>query len=83
VFDEEGFIYIVYEFPEGGDLAALILEESRTFTEGFAKKIANALLGALIFLHGNGIMHGAVTPANVIFTSPAHVPGWAGKKAFN
>ena len=77
VYDEEGFIYIVYEFPEGGDLAALILEQSRTFTEGFAKKIANALLDALIFLHSNGIMHGAVTPANVVFTAPSHVPGWA------
>jgi hypothetical protein len=77
VYDEEGFIYIVYEYPEGGDLAALILEESRTFTEGFAKKIATALLEALIFLHSNGIMHGAVTPSNVIFTSPATVPGWA------
>ena len=77
MYDEEGFIYIVYEYPEGGDLAALILEASRTFTEGFAKKIASALLDALIFLHGNGIMHGAVTPSNVIFTSPATVPGWA------
>ena len=77
MYDEEGFIYIVYEYPEGGDLAALILEKSRTFTEGFAKKIALALLEALIFLHGNGIMHGAVTPSNVAFTSPVNVPGWA------
>lgn len=34
VFDEEGFIYIVYEYPSGGDLAALVMDASRTFTEG-------------------------------------------------
>jgi serine/threonine protein kinase len=35
VFDEEGFIYTVYEYPSGGDLAALVMDASRTFTEGF------------------------------------------------
>lgn len=34
VFDEEGFIYITYEYPSGGDLAALVMDASRTFTEG-------------------------------------------------
>ncbi len=76
IYDEEGFMYIIYEYPEGGDLAALVMDATRTFTEGFARKVANSLLNALIFLHSNGIIHGAVTPTNVIFTLSASTPGW-------
>jgi serine/threonine protein kinase len=76
IYDDEGFLYIVYEFPEGGDLAALVMDSTRTFTEGFARKVASALLNALIFLHSNGIIHGGVLPTNIIFSSPTSVPGW-------
>lgn len=84
VFNEEGFIYILYEFPAGGDLAALALDPIRTFTEGFAKKIVRTLLEVLIFLHANGIVHGAVTPSNIVFITPIDTPGWvnASKIAF-
>eukprot|EP00602_Paraphysomonas_sp_CaronLab_P001195 CAMPEP_0185020012 /NCGR_PEP_ID=MMETSP1103-20130426/2600_1 /TAXON_ID=36769 /ORGANISM="Paraphysomonas bandaiensis, Strain Caron Lab Isolate" /LENGTH=713 /DNA_ID=CAMNT_0027550641 /DNA_START=303 /DNA_END=2444 /DNA_ORIENTATION=+ len=77
VFDEEGFLYIVFDYPAGGDLAALVMDATRTFTEGFTRKVASAALDALIFLHSNGIIHGGVLPANIIFSSPTDVPGWA------
>jgi hypothetical protein len=76
IYDDEGFLYIVYEYPEGGDLAALVMDPTRTFTEGFARKVAQALLNALIFLHSNGIIHGGVLPTNIIFSSSTSVPGW-------
>lgn len=76
IYDDEGFLYIVYEHPDGGDLAALIMDSTRTFTEGFARKIAQKLLNALIFLHSSGIIHGGVLPTNIIFSSPLTVPGW-------
>jgi serine/threonine protein kinase len=35
------------------------------------------MLDALIFLHSNGIIHGGVLPANIIFTASSDIPGWA------
>jgi serine/threonine protein kinase len=77
IYDDEGFMYIVYEYPDGGDLSALIMDSTRTFTEGFARKVAEAGLKALIFLHANGIVHGGLLPANIIFTLSTDIPGWA------
>jgi serine/threonine protein kinase len=77
IYDEEGFIYIVYEYPSGGDLAGLVMDPARTFSEGFAKKITKQILDALIFLHSNGIVHRGLVPSNIVFIAPTDVPGWA------
>lgn len=76
VYDEEGFVYMLYEYPKGGDLAALLMDPMRTFSEGFAKKIAIQMLDALSFLHSNGIVHGGLIPSNIIFLISTEVPGW-------
>jgi serine/threonine protein kinase len=76
MYDEEGFTYLLYPFPAGGNLATLIGDPSRSFTEGFARYIAAILLEATSFLHSNGIVHGAILPYNVVFGSDTSVPGW-------
>ena len=50
---------------------------SINFMVGFARKVTVGMLDALIFLHSNGIIHGGVLPANIIFSSSTDVPGWA------
>jgi serine/threonine protein kinase len=75
-FNEESFIYILYPFPVGGNLMMLINDPSRSFTEGFARYIAKAMIDVCGFLHSNGIIHGALLPQNVIFYTDLSVSGW-------
>lgn len=76
IFDEEAFTYIIYDFPEGGDLQAMIIDPNIAFSEGFAKRIAYSVLSGLVFLHANGICHGGCLPSNVVFFSSNTSPGW-------
>ena len=75
-YDEEGFIYVVYENTKGSDLSSLISNKIQIFAEGFAKKIVLKLLNGLDFLHSNGIVHGACIPQNIIFIEDKNTPGW-------
>jgi hypothetical protein len=75
-FDEESFVYILYPFPQGGNLATLIHDPTRTFTEGFARYIANTLIEVCGFLHSNGIVHGGLLPHNVVFYNDTSCSGW-------
>ena len=34
------------------------------------------LLEALVYLHANGIVHGACLPSNIVFSTSSGVPGW-------
>ena len=76
IFDEESFIYILYDYPEGGDLEAMIIDNSCAFTEGFSRAIASTVIDALSYLHSNGIVHGGCLPANIVFYSHRGSPGW-------
>lgn len=75
-FDEDGFIYILYPYPVGGNLSTIVNDTSKSFTEGFARYIANVLISVTSFLHSNGIVHGSLLPQNVVFYSDMSVPGW-------
>ena len=76
VFDEPSFIYVIYEYAQGGDLASISMNNSMVFSEGFARHIAEKILSALIFLHSNGISHGGCLPLNIVFLSTCSTPGW-------
>lgn len=75
-FDEDAVLYVLYDYPPGGDLATLMLEKSRIFTEGFARIIAHKMLEALVFMHANGIVHGGCLPQNIMFMVPKGTHGW-------
>lgn len=83
-FDEDGFIYILYPYPVGGNLATIINDPTKSFTEGFARYVAGVLIKVASFLHSNGIVHGALLPQNVVFYTDMSVPGWvhSGRVAF-
>jgi len=76
IIEEEAFIYILYEYPEGGDLEAMILDHDRAFTEGFTRSVALRILDSLAYLHSNGIVHGMCLPSNILFYSRSGTPGW-------
>jgi len=75
-FDEEAFLYALYDYPPGGDLATLLFEKSRIFTEGFARIISHKILDALTFMHANGIVHGGCLPQNIMFMVQKGTHGW-------
>lgn len=60
--------YMVHEFVDGGDLKHLLQREGR-LPYDVAALIVSHLADALDYLHGRGIVHRDVKPANVLLSS--------------
>ncbi|MFK0008716.1 serine/threonine-protein kinase [Paenarthrobacter sp. NPDC090520] len=59
---------LVMEYAAGGSLANLV-RGRRCLTVGEAVTVLTPLAQALAFLHGQGIVHGDISPGNVLFTA--------------
>jgi len=65
-FEENGTGYIVLEYIEGADLQDIMENHPGWLRPGQIVKIAGILGGGLHYLHMNGVVHGDVSPDNVI-----------------
>lgn len=64
VFIENGKLFLVYEYVEGGDLEDLM--EDEVFSEDVAKYIIKQVLKGINKLHKNGIIHHDIKLENII-----------------
>lgn len=67
-FETEKEAVVVTELILGGELFDRIVK-CHTYSEAEARHLAQTLLEALAFLHGNGIVHRDLKPENLILTS--------------
>lgn len=65
---DDGQLFMVMEYVEGGDLRGLIQREERLPVRA-AVDLALQLLSGLIEAHGHGIIHRDLKPSNVLLTS--------------
>jgi serine/threonine-protein kinase len=63
--DEDGQVFLVTEYVEGETLATRLLNGPLTITA--ADALVDALCGGLGAVHGHGVLHGDLKPANVIW----------------
>ncbi|CEM19395.1 unnamed protein product [Vitrella brassicaformis CCMP3155] len=67
VYEDEDHVYCVMEMSKGGELFDRFLQ--RNFTEPEAAEILKQLLGAVAYLHEQGICHRDIKLENVMFDS--------------
>ncbi|HEX7105343.1 MAG TPA: protein kinase, partial [Acidothermaceae bacterium] len=59
-------LVLVFDYAEGGSLASLLAARG-ALTAGEVVAVAAPLAEALATVHANGVTHGDITPANVLF----------------
>lgn len=67
VIEDDAKCYLVTELAESGDLFDRIVKQGR-FPEREAQKVTAALVEALAYCHGRGIIHRDVKPENVLLS---------------
>jgi len=66
--DEDGRLYLVFEFVEGDDLSTLLDRDGAlAYDEAFAVTLKVA--EALAYAHHKGVVHRDIKPENVVFTA--------------
>lgn len=68
IFQEKGYLYLVYEFFSGGPLFDVI-QKSANFSEKDAANILKQILAAGAYLHSNLIVHRDLKPENILYNS--------------
>lgn len=68
VFEENGTAYMVSERPDGTALADLMDQPGAGLTPEEIMDVARDLAHALIEIHGFGMLHRDITPANIVLT---------------
>ncbi|KAH7429911.1 hypothetical protein KP509_09G071200 [Ceratopteris richardii] len=66
VVEDSGFVHLIMDLCEGGDLFDRITRQNR-YTEARAACIMRSLLEALQLCHGMGIVHRDLKPENILF----------------
>ncbi len=66
VFEENNTAYMALDFVQGRDLLEMIDDPSHTMTEAQIKQILRGVLGAVGFIHDQGILHRDISPDNIL-----------------
>jgi hypothetical protein len=66
VYESLNYVYIVMDYCPGGTLDG-ILQLRRRLDEEETRFIAYQLFCGLVYVHDNGVLHGDIKPANVMF----------------
>ena len=64
--DEAGWVYIIMNLAEGGDLMKYVLQSKR-FTERVAAYLFKQMVEAVRFCHSVGVVHRDLKPENMLF----------------
>jgi serine/threonine protein kinase len=70
VYESAHNIYIVLDYCPGGNLDQM-LQLRRRLDEEETRFVAYQLFTGLAYIHENGVLHGDIKPANVMFQPPA------------
>ncbi|KAJ1678041.1 Calcium/calmodulin-dependent protein kinase type I, partial [Spiromyces aspiralis] len=65
-FETPNNVYLVSDLYSGGDLFDRVLESGR-LPEPQVTRIMRSLVGAVAYLHSNGIVHHDIKPENIVF----------------
>lgn len=68
VFEENGTAYMVSARPGGVPLVDAMADPDVTFSPEEIMRIADDLANALVEIHGFGMLHRDITPANIVLT---------------
>lgn len=66
VFEENATAYIVMDFIEGPDLLDILTQEPERLSPRDIAGLTRAMLGALRYLHRQGVLHRDVSPDNIL-----------------
>jgi serine/threonine protein kinase len=67
-FDEKDTCYIVFEYLPGGELFDRVADKGR-YSEAETRVVFHALLEAMNYLHGMGIVHRNLKPETILLIS--------------
>ncbi|KJZ19156.1 protein kinase domain-containing protein [Loktanella sp. S4079] len=72
VFEDNETAYMALDFVEGRDLLDTIEDPSNNLTPAQIKKILKEVLGAVGFIHDQGILHRDISPDNILINQDYH-----------
>ncbi|MCX7645766.1 MAG: serine/threonine protein kinase [Rhodobacteraceae bacterium] len=68
VFEENDTAYMAIDYVDGRDLLAIIETDRASLTPAFVVTILRKLLGAVAFIHDNGMLHRDISPDNILIS---------------
>ncbi|WP_373634841.1 protein kinase [Yoonia sp. SS1-5] len=72
VFEDNETAYMALDFVEGRDLLDTIEDPNHGLTPAQIKSILKEILGAVGFIHDQGILHRDISPDNILINSDFH-----------
>lgn len=72
VFEDNDTAYMALDFVEGRDLLDTIEDPTTTLTPPQIKNILREVLGAVGFIHDQGILHRDISPDNILINQDFH-----------
>ncbi|WP_136440783.1 protein kinase domain-containing protein [Pacificoceanicola onchidii] len=73
IFEDNGTAYMAMDFIEGPDLFDLLESDPDRFEPAEVVRIVKHLLGALSYVHDNGMLHRDISPDNILL-APGGLP---------
>ncbi|GFT18293.1 ribosomal protein S6 kinase alpha-3 [Trichonephila clavipes] len=72
-FQDDEYIYLVMELLQGGELLDRI-QKYESFSEREASAILEVIMGAIKYLHDNGVVHRDLKPSNILYSGSTFDP---------
>lgn len=69
VFHTPNETHVIMQYISGPSLHQILIQK-RTLSESISKHLVIQLLSAISFLHNAGIVHGSITPTNILINGP-------------